>query len=215
MGCRTTTVTARTGEELASSVDSRGVDEKSHLDRVLGEKLREIRKEKKLSLKAVASKASVSESFLSQVERGLVSPSVASLRRICGALDETMSALFFSASTQAEQRLVRVSDRRMSYRPDGSAHFLLTPSMSKKLQVNQSVVAPGYSSGKEPYTHGGDEECVHVVQGSLTLDWANETFELNAGDAVLIDPKIDHRFHNHSSEPAVVLWIISPALGDI
>ncbi|WP_148575179.1 helix-turn-helix domain-containing protein [Nocardioides caldifontis] len=188
---------------------------KSELDRVLGQRLRELRKGKHLSLKTVAEKAAVSESFLSQVERGLVSPSVASLRRICEALDETMGALFLSTSDQAPQRLVRVADRRMSFRPDGSAHYLLTPPLARKLQVNQSVVAPGYSSGEEPYTHGGEEECVHVVQGSLTLDWATETYHLCAGDAVLIDPRIGHRFHNESSEPAVVLWMISPALGDI
>lgn len=190
-------------------------DEKSRYDRVLGKKIREIRKGKKLSLKDVASSAEVSESFLSQVERGLVSPSVASLRRICDALDETMSALFFNASEQASQRLVRVDDRRMNFRPDGSAHYLLTPQMSRKLQVNQSVIAPGHSSGKEPYTHAGDEECVLVLQGSLTLDWAEESYQLEAGDSLLIDPKVGHRFHNRSSEPAVVLWIISPAYGDI
>ena len=200
---------------MSPEVESPAKSDTNHPDKVLGQKIRQIRKDKKLSLKVVASRASVSESFLSQVERGLVSPSVASLRRICESLDETMSALFFSASEQASHRLVRVADRRMNYRPDGSAHFLLTPPLSKKLQVNQSIVAPGYTSGEEPYTHGGEEECVHVLQGSLTLDSANETFELNAGDSVLIDPKIGHRFHNRMSEPAVILWIISPALGDI
>lgn len=191
------------------------VNDAAYPDKILGQKIRQLRKDKKYSLKDIASKASLSESFLSQVERGLVSPSVSSLRRICEALGETMSALFFSTSEDPAQRLVRVAERRMSLRPDGSKHFLLTPPMAKKLQVNKSIVAPGYSSGDDPYVHGGEEECVHVLQGSLVLDWNEETFNLNAGDTVLIDPKIGHRFHNLSSEPTVVLWINSPALEDI
>lgn len=189
--------------------------ERSAEDKILGQKMREIRNGKKIPLKRVAEKAGVSESFISQVERGIVSPSVASLRRICDALGITVSSLFYTMTEARPSRLVKVNERRMNFRPDGSEHFLLTPEFSSKLQVNQSTVPPGYTSGEEPYTHGGDEECIHVVSGKLTVDWATETFELDSGDAVLIDPKIGHRFHNRSEHSTTVLWIISPALGDI
>lgn len=190
---------------------------KSEHDRELGMRLRSIRKSKGHSMREIAAHAGVSESFLSQVERGIASPSVASLRRICMALGESMGALFDDVMAPAahDQRLVRVGDRRRIYRPDGSSDYLITPQLASQLEVHYNIISPHRSSGPEPYTHLGEEECVYVLQGSLTLTWDGTVYELSAGDAMLIDPKIGHRFANDSDEPAIVLWIISPANQDI
>lgn len=190
---------------------------KSEHDRELGMRLRSIRKSKGRSMREIAADAGVSESFLSQVERGIASPSVASLRRICAALGESMGALFDDVVAPAvhDQRLVRVGDRRRIYRPDGSADYLITPQLAKQLEVHHNIISPHRSSGPEPYTHLGEEECVYVLQGNLTLTWDGAVYELGAGDAMLIDPKVGHSFANNTDEPAIVLWIISPANQDI
>ena len=192
-------------------------DDKSEHDRELGMRLRSIRKSKGRSMREIALDAGVSESFLSQVERGIASPSVASLRRICIALGESMGALFDDLAPHSthDERLVRVGDRRRIYRPDGSADYLITPHVATQLEVHHNIISPHRSSGPEPYTHLGEEECVYVLQGSLTLTWDGADYELGAGDAMLIDPKVGHRFANNTDEPAIVLWIISPANQDI
>ncbi|WP_336660519.1 cupin domain-containing protein [Leucobacter sp. USHLN153] len=183
----------------------------------MGIRLRQLRKSKHRSLREVAAASQVSESFLSQIERGLTSPSIASLRRICSALGENMGALFAEEfdSSATDARLVRVADRRRIFRPDGSADYLLTPPLAKHLEIHYNVVAPGRSSGTEPYTHEGEEECVHVLDGTLQFQWNGNTYDLHAGDAILIDPKIGHSFANITDRSAVVLWIISPARSDI
>ncbi|EYT56063.1 hypothetical protein H490_0104835 [Leucobacter sp. UCD-THU] len=185
--------------------------------RSLGIRLRKLRKSKQRSLKSIAADAQVSESFLSQVERGLTSPSIASLRRICLALGENMGALFAEEfdSSEADDRLVRVADRRRIFRPDGSADYLLTPPLARHLEIHHNVVAPGRTSGPEPYTHEGEEECVHVLEGSLQFQWNGTTYDLHSGDAILIDPKVGHSFANITDRSAVVMWIISPARSDI
>lgn len=185
--------------------------------RSLGIRLRKLRKSKQRSLKSIAADAEVSESFLSQVERGLTSPSIASLRRICLALGENMGALFAEEfdSSEADDRLVRVADRRRIFRPDGSADYLLTPPLARHLEIHHNVVAPGRTSGPEPYTHEGEEECVHVLEGSLQFQWNGTTYDLHSGDAILIDPKVGHSFANITDRSAVVMWIISPARSDI
>ena len=194
-----------------------GADSAEDEQRSLGIRLRTLRKGKRRSLKEIADAAQVSESFLSQVERGLTSPSIASLRRICTALGENMGALFAEEfeSSRPDDRLVRVSDRRRIFRPDGSADYLLTPRIARHLEIHHNVIAPGRSSGPEPYTHEGEEECVHVLEGSLQLQWNGTTYELHSGDAILIDPKIEHSFANTTDRSAVVMWIISPARSDI
>jgi transcriptional regulator with XRE-family HTH domain len=84
-------------------------------DRELGRRIRSLREEKGLSLRAVAEGAGVSESFLSQVERSVASPSVASLRRIAEALGESLASFF--AGPGGAGRLVRVGDRRRMVHP--------------------------------------------------------------------------------------------------
>jgi transcriptional regulator with XRE-family HTH domain len=183
----------------------------------LGGRLRALRRSKGLSLKVVAQGASVSESFLSQVERGTASPSVASLRRICAALDEPMGALFQEVEERPDEdgALVRVADRRRVFRPDGSADFMLTPRSAQHLQIHYNVVAPGRSSGREAYTHAGEEECVIVLEGSLNVTWRGRAYHLDKGDALLIQPTEAHQFENRGTEPAVVLWVITPASSDM
>src|SRR5205823_15105461 len=60
----------------------------------VGERLRDIRRSRRATLKTIADRAGVSESFLSQVERGRASASIASLRRIANALGVSVADLF-------------------------------------------------------------------------------------------------------------------------
>src|SRR5712691_10638385 len=78
----------------------------------LGRRIRKLRLERGLTLQAVAGTARVSQSLISQVERGLASPSINTLRRIAGALDVPIAALFLGGdmsddeSDRAGRRLV-------------------------------------------------------------------------------------------------------------
>jgi len=128
-----------------------------------------------------------------------------------------MGALFVEEvdARSLDDRLVRVADRRRIFRPDGSADYLITPRIARHLEIHHNVIAPGRSSGDEPYTHEGEEECVYVLEGSLHLEWDDTPYVLSAGDAILIDPKIGHSFVNTTDQSAVVLWVISPARSDI
>ncbi|MET4620950.1 transcriptional regulator with XRE-family HTH domain [Arthrobacter sp. 2762] len=205
----------RTGPMQPPENQTREAQESPH-DLDLGRRLRRIRRGKGFSLRQVSAEAGVSEGFLSQVERGKASPSVASLRRICQALGEPMGALFADpADTENGSPLVRVGDRRRILRPDGSAEFMLTPRDARKLQIHQTIVVPGRSSGPELYTHQGDEECIIVLEGTLTVRTGSREYFLESGDALLIDPQVGHGFANHGSQSAVVLWVITPANQDM
>jgi transcriptional regulator with XRE-family HTH domain len=178
-------------------------------DLELGQRIRELRKAKGVLLRDAASDAGVSESFLSQVERGLANPSVASLRRIAGALREPVASLF--AGDPVAGAVVRAGERR-HLAHGASSDYLLTPPAARKLQVIQSVIAPGGGSGSEPYTHPADEECVIVLEGQLEVFVGAETYRLERGDTILIDPQQGHGFRNPGSVDAVVLWVMTPPM---
>lgn len=176
----------------------------------LGRRIRTLRERRGLSLRAVSGSAGVSESFLSQVERGVASPSVASLRGIAEALQESIAA-FFAEGEEVAGQLVRVADRRRLVHP--KRHWedvLLTPRTSKRLQVILSTVEPGQGSGEEPYSHDSDEECVVLLEGHLEFWVGEEHYVLEEGDSLLFESRLPHRNVNPGPGPAKVLWVITP-----
>ncbi|EKD40377.1 MAG: DNA-binding protein, partial [uncultured bacterium] len=76
----------------------------------IGTLIRRCRKERKLTLKIVAEKASISEGFLSQVENDVNSPSVDTLIRICNAIGVNAGDLISQVSKQEKVILIRKSE---------------------------------------------------------------------------------------------------------
>jgi transcriptional regulator with XRE-family HTH domain len=174
----------------------------------LGQRLRAVRLERGESLREVGDAASVSESFLSQVERGLTSPSVISLRRIANALGVHIIELL--ASQEDGGHLVRVKDRGRYLDPrHGSSDEFLTPRSARRLQVNLSEIDPGQGI-REAYTHDSDEECVIVLLGKLDMTANGASYALEEGDALLLNPRLPHSFVNPGPGQARVLWVMTP-----
>src|SRR6476646_9878763 len=76
----------------------------------LGARIRARRLARHETLRELAAEAAVTESFLSQVERGVASPSIASVQRIARALDTSIAELF--AADESAGIVVRLRDRR-------------------------------------------------------------------------------------------------------
>jgi transcriptional regulator with XRE-family HTH domain len=176
----------------------------------LGRRVRSLREMRTLSLRQLADRAGVSESFLSQVERGVANPSVASLRRLADALDTSVGSLF-EPSSEDEGRVTRSHDRPRLVHPQRRwEDFLITPRSAKRLQVIQSMIEPGEGSGREPYSHDSDEECVVVLKGSIEFGVGDETYLLEEGDSLLFESRTPHWNRNPGPTKAEVLWIITP-----
>ncbi|MEA2451508.1 MAG: hypothetical protein QOG04_218 [Actinomycetota bacterium] len=175
----------------------------------LGRKVRELREARGLSLKALAEAAGVSESFVSQVERGVANPSVASLRRLAQALDASVGSLFQGPKTGG--RVVRSNERASLVHPRrGWEDFLITPRDARRLQVILSLIEPGEGSGEEAYSHDSDEECVVVLKGNLEFRVGDEEYLLAEGDSLLFESRIPHWNRNPGPTKAEVMWIITP-----
>jgi transcriptional regulator with XRE-family HTH domain len=175
----------------------------------LGERLRAARLGHGLTLRQAADRSGLSKAFLSQVERGQVSPSVASLTKIAEALAIHLAELFLP-SGQRTEGLVRASERvRMTLRPGEHWDEVLSPSLRGKLLVLQSTIMPGAGSGAA-YHHPAEEECVIVLQGRLEVHVNDQVFELTTGDALTYSSRRLHSWRNPGDEDVVALWIITP-----
>jgi quercetin dioxygenase-like cupin family protein len=161
-------------------------------------------------MKEVAARAELTESFVSQIERDAVNPSVASLQRLALALGVHIADLFDPA-LQPHGRVVRPKDRaRLIYPGLATSDALLTPDLNGKLEVIWAEAEPGGGSGEQPYTHPGDEECVVVIKGTLEI-WIGEMrYALKAGDAITFESRTPHKWKNIGRSRLSAIWTVTP-----
>jgi transcriptional regulator with XRE-family HTH domain len=175
----------------------------------LGVRIRAVRQARRLTLRDVAERAGVTESFLSQVERDVTSPSIATVQRIARALDLSIAQLF--AEEPETGRVVRrEARRRVAYPGLHAVDEFLTSNMAGRLQVIMSTIEPGGGTGAEPYTHDSDEEVVVVLAGVLDLWVAEEHYVLREGDAITFPSRLPHWNANYGDRAVTVLFCLTP-----
>jgi transcriptional regulator with XRE-family HTH domain len=187
---------------LAAAQETNGLPE-------LGERLRAIRLLRRLTLREVAQAAGVSESFVSQLERGRSSASVATLQRLAAAVGIEVSDLF-AGESPIGPHVLRRHERQLLEWGHLGRKALLTPKPFLSLEVVAAVFDPGGSTGDEPYTHGDSEELLLVLAGRVQVQLGSELLDLSAGDSVNYRSSTPHRVSNPGDETAEVLFVISP-----
>jgi len=176
----------------------------------LGKDVRNLRKSRNMTLSELALKMGRSVGFLSQVERGLSSPSIDDLRVIASALDIPISWFFAHDSVDEKERgvVVRSDSRRaLGSRESGLTEELLSPDLGGAYEMVRSVFEPGAMS--EDNIRRDTEESGVVVSGHLDLWIDDELYKLKTGDSFRIDRK-PYRWRNSAAEPAIVIWVVSP-----
>jgi quercetin dioxygenase-like cupin family protein len=145
---------------------------------------------------------------MSQVENGLVSPSIRSMERIADALGVTLGEFFAAAAGGGAPSIVRAGDRLRlsSSRSHGQIEALGPMERSQRLEPVLITLAPEGRSGKHPYARPA-EEFAFVLEGTLTLTLGPEQHALGPGDAVTIRPKELRLWENHSLSLVRVLVV--------
>jgi transcriptional regulator with XRE-family HTH domain len=175
----------------------------------VGERLRAIRRLRRCTLRTVSERSGLSESFLSQVERGRSSASIASLRRIADALGVSVADLFEPGGPPRPKVLRREDRPALNFGILGRK-LLLTRKPLHHLEVFVGELEPGGSTGAEPYSHGDSEELFVVLGGTVQLELGGELHELEHGDSIDYRSSTPHCISNIGDEVAEVMWIISP-----
>lgn len=175
----------------------------------LGPRIRSLRRARQVTLRELAELAGVTESFLSQVEREVTSPSIASVQRIARALDLGIAELFVDEAPLG--RVVRAAERRRIVYPGLAAiDEFLTVGKDGRLQVILTTLEAGGGTGEETYVHDSDEEVVLVLEGCLDLWVGDEHHLLQTGDAITYSSRQPHRNRNPGPGRAVVLFCATP-----
>lgn len=210
------------------------------LSRVIGGHVREFRQQQGQTLRALSASSGLSVGFLSQLERGLTSIGLTTLRDLAHCLGHEITE-FFDERTDHEsppngRSPVQVpttatpSDRGREWPPD--KYFTLTRSSGEDTSQYISGVltyrmlsqrAPGLvlepmlvsiaPGGRlaEQEVHDG-EEFAFVISGELTFTVAGTTHVLHEGDSLHLKSSIPHRLHNATDRMTVVVSVVTPRL---
>ena len=180
------------------------------LESQLGARLRSIRQRRRGTLRAVAERAGISESFLSQIERGRAGASIATLQRIAGALGVSVADLFEPDGAAGRPRVLRRESRPTLAFGVLGRKFLLTPRPLENLEVFIAELDVGGATAEEAYVHGDSEELVVCLDGTIELHLGQEVHELGVGDSIDYRSSVPHRVVNAGDGVAEVMWVISP-----
>ena len=179
----------------------------------LGQQIRALRQSKAVTLAQLAERTGLSIGHLSQVERGLSTPTIRQLQAISTGLGVRIG-WFFQPMPEPEREpggvVVRAGHRRrLRYDGLGMTDHLLTPSLDGRLELLLSTLEPGASSGEEPYSHEGEEAGL-ILEGTLEL-WIDDEHHLLAqGDSFAFASTRPHRYRNPGSTTTKVVWAITP-----
>ncbi len=179
----------------------------------IGKKIRKVRKERNMTLKELASRAGISQSMLSQVERGIASPTIVSLVAIAHAV--SMSPSFFfedddllrdndeSPVFKSESKKILRTETGMTLIPLAT----LTELKEDTIQLVEIHIEPGGCNRLKPISHEGTEK-LGVIEGSLVVKSGRNEYLLKKGDSITINATLPHRLVNSGRAKAHAVWMI-------
>ncbi len=173
---------------------------------VIGRYLKTRREQKGLTLKQVADISGLSIGFISQVERGLTDPSLASLKKMVTALGMDLSELFVK-NVEVAHVVPRGTGAKLAL-SNSVICELLSPTFNKQMEPILKHIMPQAESGVlDPHV---GEEFVWVVSGSIEISVGQERFLLAEGDSIYFQSSVPHSWKNTSESVCEVLWIVTP-----
>ena len=174
----------------------------------IGERLRELREARNISMRTLATKSGLSANALSMIERGRASPSVSTLYKLADALGVSITSFFGSDSERKKVVFLkgderpRVSFTRGVFEGLGGEHFV------GRVEPFILTLESNANSGPRSMTHTG-HEFVFCLRGKLEYQVERQLFELEAGDSLLFAANLKHRWRNVGGTVVTALIIIS------
>jgi transcriptional regulator with XRE-family HTH domain len=195
-----------------------GTDADADADRGhVGRRLREVRARAGVSVSELARRLGISTSAVSQIERGVMQPSVSRLIAMTDALGVPLATVFGPGGDQpatdgaepAGYTLSRAADAAPLPLGGGVTFRRLSPGDSPGIDYFESTYPPGSTAtGKDRLFRHEGYEIGEVLSGELTIDFTREVVVMRAGDTISYPCDVPHRLHNTGTEPAVARWLI-------
>ena len=199
-------------EVLDDEIVFHRAEKKEALD--LGGKVKAQRLKRGLTQNQLAEKLSVTASYISQLERNLITPSVDSLLMLIEEL-QVDPGHFLSSNKAVTRKLVQPKNQRQPIAlpgiRDGSVkcQSLLDTSENRRMQPFLVTIEPNSKVSSHLFSHKGDE-FILIMAGEMEMDIDGETYALREGDSIYLDSSIPDSWRNTGKKPAQAVWVLSP-----
>jgi transcriptional regulator with XRE-family HTH domain len=177
-----------------------------------GEKIREVRGRKRMTIREVAVQAGVSESLISQIETNRISPAIDTLLKITDILDIDPDFIFRDFKKDRPVNLVRANEKKRAV-IGGVAYEQLSHTLSSSeehaIEAYFLEIPPGGKSGNDEYGHVGKELGV-IIKGRGECTIGKRVIVLKKGDSISFSADVPHQLRNIGQGPLQAFWIITP-----
>lgn len=173
----------------------------------IGAKLRSARVAQQLTLEQLAQASNLSRSFISRIENDTTSPSIATLVQLCQVLSLPVGNLF----TQPEIQLTHLDTAPLiNMGGQGVTERLVTARSEARVQVIHTNAEPHANGGAELYTVSSEIEVVHIISGTVSMEFNSHSVRLDAGDTLTFSGREPHNWRAYE-EGATLTWTLIPA----
>jgi transcriptional regulator with XRE-family HTH domain/KaiC/GvpD/RAD55 family RecA-like ATPase len=184
----------------------------------LGDKIRTLRKKLGMTQKELAEQVGLTPSFISQLEKNLISPSLDSLLKLSEKLNTQPIYFLMDAESGPLQKMVIKPSERQDIHlqeikgTDVKLQLLVSDVLNRRMEpylltMKESAVINGHF-----YSHKGDE-FAYVIEGELEVEIQDEKQLLRQGDSLYIGSTFPSKWVNIGKGDAVLLWVLSPPRG--
>ena len=175
----------------------------------IGGKIKRLRVRLGLTQEELAARTELTKGFISQLERDITSPSIATLMDILEALGTNVSEFF---SEREEDALAIYTAEDMFIKEDEAAgvsiRWLVTNAQKNAMEPILVTLAPGASTEQQDPHEG--EEFGYVLSGTITLICGEQKRKVRRGDAFYFRPNGVHYLANSGKRTGKVLWVSTP-----
>lgn len=170
------------------------------MNKNIGQNIKRVRQERKLSLDKTAALTGVSKTMLGQIERGESNPTVTTLWKIANGLRLSFSSLISqerpAVTVIKKKTIAALSENEGQYR----VYPLIPFQPDKQFEVFAITLEPGCVHYSESH-HRGVEEHIFVNEGLLVITVNEEVFEVGCEDSIIFVADVPHSYQNNGPKP--------------
>ncbi|GAA0363406.1 helix-turn-helix domain-containing protein [Bacillus horti] len=177
----------------------------------IGDRLKSVRKSKKMTLKQISEKTNLSISFLSQVEHAKCSVTLESLMKISEALEVSPSFFFSDQKGQEIKSKIAVHKQQSLEEDMAVSNFTykdLSGNFPNQTFLPTLVTLQPRNEGGRALAHNG-QEFIFVLEGTLTVIFEDGELALQAGESLHMESTTPHNWLNKTNEAIKFLYVSS------
>ncbi|RTL50663.1 MAG: cupin domain-containing protein [Bradyrhizobiaceae bacterium] len=176
----------------------------------LAERIAFIRKQRSVTLDALAERSGLTKSYLSKVERGLSVPSISAAMKIAESLSLSVGQLLGETQYEGAISIVRQNERRSFMRAGSGSGYdyeMLAPGKQFKTMEPYIMRPPLKFQGDQRFNHSG-QEIIFVLAGEMEIEYGGTSYTLGKGDCAYFDAHVPHRSRSSNGRLAEALIVV-------